>query len=324
MKKLFTPLFLLFAIHLAAHDFYDLNTIQTIEITFTESDDGAHNDGTANDGIYGAAIPLNSTLIQYYIYAENTNAGVFSSLRAEHEFHSINATTSEVSLTDIVINEFMASNDATIADQDGEFEDWIELYNGGETEIDLTGYFLSDDAENLTQWVFPEGTTITANGYLTIWADDDEDQAGLHANFKLSASAESIFLVNPDGEIIDAVVYTDQTADVSFARIPNGTGDFQASSPTFNDNNGGTTTSTISTELVNFTLKAFPNPARESFYLEIIETQLQQRPVSISNLNGTVLFQQEIRGTQEIDTSEWAAGLYIVRVGTSFLKVMIL
>ncbi|MEM1120834.1 MAG: lamin tail domain-containing protein [Bacteroidota bacterium] len=200
-------------------------------------DDGAHNDGAANDGIYGVELEINSTTIQYYIYAENNNAGMFSPQRAQHEFYTINASINNSIAGDLVINEFMASNDVTVADQDGEFDDWIELYNNTNASIDLTGYALSDDATELTQWTFPEGTTIAANDYLIVWADGDEEQAGLHANFGLSASGETIYLVNATGEIVDAVTYEGQTTDISFGRFPNGTGDFQTMNPTFNAQN---------------------------------------------------------------------------------------
>lgn len=197
-------------------------------------DDGAHNDGAANDGIYGVDLVITNTLVHYYIYAENDVIGRFSPERAAHEYHSINATRVA---GDVVINELMASNDMTAADQDGEFDDWIELYNNTSDPIDLGGYFLSDDSDNLTAWAFPQGTQIATNGFLIVWADDDLDQSGLHTNFRLSAAGESVFLSNPGGTIIDEVSYVDQITDLSFARIPNGTGDFIVTLPTFNTNN---------------------------------------------------------------------------------------
>jgi len=97
---------------------------------------------------------------QYYIYSENDNAGIFSPQRAEHEFYAFTATTSNPPVGDIVINEFMASNDATVADQDDEFDDWIELYNNSDSDIDVSGYFLSDDPEDQMKYELPEGTML--------------------------------------------------------------------------------------------------------------------------------------------------------------------
>lgn len=285
-------------------------------------DDGAHNDAAANDGVYGVDIDINNSLTQYYIYAENNNSGMFSPQRAEYEYHTITATTTNPTVGDLVINEFMASNDAAVADQDDEYDDWIELYNNSSSAIDLEGYFLSDDGTDLMQWSFPAGSEIEANGYLVVWADNDEEQSGLHANFKLSAAAESIFLLDASGAIIDEVSYVDQTADISFGRIPNGTGSFQTMEPTFNAENIGTTgTSDMVQESV--ALKAFPNPADNSFTLEIDGKDQKDRQVLIYNLQGITVYQNTIYGNTWIDTTDWAAGMYIIRVENAFLKVII-
>ncbi|MGB7329028.1 MAG: lamin tail domain-containing protein, partial [Rubripirellula sp.] len=76
-----------------------------------------------------------------------------------------------------------ASDDAVLSDPDeaGAFEDWIELYHPGTISVDLSGFYLTDDAEDPTQWQFPAGSTIEAGGYLIIWADNDADQGNDHA-----------------------------------------------------------------------------------------------------------------------------------------------
>lgn len=285
-------------------------------------DDGAHNDGAANDGIYGVALEVTNALTQYYIYAENDNIGKFSPARAEYEYHSFTATSTNPTLGDLVINEFMASNDATHADQDGEFDDWIELYNKSSAAINVEGYFLSDDADNVMKWTFPAGTEIEANGYLVVWADDDEDQSGLHASFKLSAAAESVLLADPTGTVIDEVSYVDQTADVSYGRLPNGTGDFYLMNPTFQAENTGTT-STQELGAQTAVLTAYPNPVDHSFQLEIKGGDQQERVVSVYNINGSRIYQGTIFGETQIDASDWTAGLYIVRVDQAFLKVVV-
>ncbi|MFK7903554.1 MAG: lamin tail domain-containing protein, partial [Chitinophagales bacterium] len=286
-------------------------------------DDGAHNDGAANDGVYGAEVMVSSALTQYYVYAENNNAGIFSPERAAHEFYSFTATVSEPTVGDLVINEFMASNDISVADQDGEFDDWIELYNNSSSSINLEGYFLSDDSDDLTQWEFPSGTVIPANGYLTVWADNDEEQLGLHTNFKLSASAESIFLVNPSGEIVDEVSYVDQTTDVAYGRFPNGTGNFQEIPATFGTENGVVVD--IETPLLErLVLKATPNPASTSFSLQINASQQKDRSVTIYDLTGKQVYQNVASSsTLLVDTSDWSAGVYVVKVEGAFLKVLV-
>ena len=282
-------------------------------------DDGAHGDGAANDGTYGVAIGVVNTFTQYYIYAENSNIGKFSPQRAEYEYHSFTATTTSTTAGDLVINEFMASNSATVADQDGEFDDWVELYNNTSSPIDLGGYYLSDDAADLMKWQFPAGTFIDGNGYLIIWTDDDEDQAGLHTSFKLSAAAESVILSDASGTVIDEVSYLDQATDISYGRYPNGTGNFQTMSPTFNAENM-VTTGTSDSEMEAVVLKVFPNPARNEITVSAGEVLTS---VLVFNLTGQVVSEHFPNGTEEqIDVSQLAGGMYFIRAVTRDERVL--
>ncbi len=128
---------------------------------------------------------------------------------------------------DVVINEFMATQDL-FTDPAGEVEDWIELRNNTESALDLGGVYMTDNPSNLKQWAFPAGTQIPADGYLIIWADEDLDQEGLHAGFKLSSGGERIILSNPDLAVVDSTTFGAQTLNVAMARIPDGTGPFLA------------------------------------------------------------------------------------------------
>ena len=138
----------------------------------------------------------------------------------------------------VVINELMALNTLTVADQDGEFDDWIELYNTSDETVDISGYFLSDDDNNTTKWKIPAGTTIKGKGYIIIWADSDLKQAGLHADFKLSADGEEVILSLPDATQSDRIEYPMNTLEQSYSRVPDGTGDFTWKSASFGTTNG--------------------------------------------------------------------------------------
>ena len=131
----------------------------------------------------------------------------------------------------VAISEFLASNKRTNKDPQGEFEDWIELINYGNTDIDLSGMYLSDDKDNLSKWKIPTGTQIKAGGYLIIWADEDGSSEGLHANFKLSKSGEVIFLVK-DNAIVDQIEFGPQASEVSSGRLSGHTGKLEKLSPT--------------------------------------------------------------------------------------------
>jgi hypothetical protein len=187
-------------------------------------DDGMHNDGAANDNIYGADVIVTGGFIEYYIYAENNTIGKFSPTNAEHEFYNITAQAK--ALGSLVINEFMASNNTAVADQDGDFDDWIEIYNNGNVAIDIDNYKLTDDANDYTQFSFPSGTTINPNEYIVVWADGDLTQAGYHADFKLSSNGETILLTDSNLVIVDSISYSSQISDTSYGRLPNGTGSF--------------------------------------------------------------------------------------------------
>jgi hypothetical protein len=109
---------------------------------------------------------------------------------AEEATHSYSVALTTAGRTSVVINELMADNENTIADPQGDFDDWIELRNVTDQEVDLTGRYLTDDPTNPRKWQFPDGTTMSANGYLLVWADEDgSDTLGLHANFKFEKSA---------------------------------------------------------------------------------------------------------------------------------------
>ena len=189
------------------------------------------------DGTFTAELPLAAPQTEYYLYAENDGIGRFAPRRAEHEFFTFTAGTTSALNGDLVINEIMAANDTTRADQDGEFDDWIELHNNLDTEINLGGFYLSDNANNPTKFEFPAGTIIPEGGYLIVWADQDTLQEGFHANFRLSAGGEFVILSDGDLGVIDSIAFGEQEPDVSFGRFPNGTGDFRAMIPTFSAEN---------------------------------------------------------------------------------------
>jgi hypothetical protein len=272
-------------------------------------DDGLHNDGAASDNVYGtASLLINNAYMQYYIYAENNTIGAFSPARAEYEFHSI-AAINNINLGEIVINEFMAQNTETVTDPAGQFEDWIELYNNTTSPLLLDGLFLSDTATNLQKWQFPNGITIEPGSYLIVWADEDLTEDGLHADFKLSASGESVILSKADGTIVDSIDYTTQTANVSYARNPNGTGNFVTQAPTFNGNNQ--TLSVNENEYQNYDIAIYPNPSSSN--INIISA-FTLGTIEIYNLMGQKVFTQNESSNQVlINVSHLPSGNYLLK-----------
>ena len=122
------------------------------------------------------------------------------------------------------INEILVNNDTTNTDESGEYDDWIEIYNTSGEDIDLSGMYLTDNADNLTKWQFPfGGVMLEAGSYLLVWCDENQEQGPLHTNFKLSSEGEFIALTAEDGvTITDSITFGQQSADVSFGRMPDG------------------------------------------------------------------------------------------------------
>ena len=124
----------------------------------------------------------------------------------------------------LFINEFLASNDTCCTDEEGEFDDWVELYNSSSDPIDVGGMFIADNL-NDDLYLIPNSnssqTTVPANGYLILWFDKDEEQGILHLKVKLSADGESVILIDKDGvSVIDSLTFESQKTDVSMGRDP--------------------------------------------------------------------------------------------------------
>lgn len=192
------------------------------------TDNGSANDGAAGDGVYGVLLPVTGVggqKVRYYVGA--TGAGAFSPqnflpLRSELDPVVITFPGGAVA-SDVVINEFLASNTTVIQDPAGAFEDYVELYNKGVATIDLSGKYMSDTLGNPTKWQFPSGVMIAPGQSLIIWADEDMAEGPTHADFKLSAGGEEIGLWDTDGlTLLDSVTFGAQSANVSTGRLADG------------------------------------------------------------------------------------------------------
>jgi hypothetical protein len=104
----------------------------------------------------------------------------------------------------------MAANDRVLADEDGDYPDWLELRNLSAAEVDLAGWSLTDDPNNLSKWQFPS-TRLPSGGYLVVFASGKNRRSGgtapLHTSFKLEASGEYLALLEPDGTVATAYAH---------------------------------------------------------------------------------------------------------------------
>jgi hypothetical protein len=261
-------------------------------------DDGNHNDGIASDGLYGAKISNCSNALDYYIYADNDSAGVFSPNRAAYEYYSIH---NQILAGDLVINELMSNNNSIVSDNSGKFDDWIELFNPNSTAVSTKGLFLTDTLGILHKWELPN-FSIPPLGYLIIWADEDGSQGDMHSNFQLSNLGEQLTLTNNDSLVIDSITYQTQLSDISFGRSPNGSGQFMMLTPTFNYNNDFPN----SINDINDKLVFFPNPFSDILYVK------DNDEIEVRSILGKLVYLAS--NVNRIQTSDWDAGIYFLHL----------
>jgi len=187
----------------------------------------------------------------------------------------------------LVINELMADNTGSARDQNGDADDWIEIYNTGNSAVNIGRTYLTDNQTAAAGWRVPDNnpaaTTIPPKGFLLIWADDETDEGTLHASFKLGADGENIRLFAADGKtLIDEVTFGRQDKDRSYGRIPDGSEDWQTiATPTPGKSNTSAPISVVITEIMYhpYHSETSPEDIRQE-YIELFNRGTE--PVSLS------------------------------------------
>lgn len=128
----------------------------------------------------------------------------------------------------LYINEVLSSNDSSEQDEDGDYSDWLEIWNAGAEAVDLAGWGLSDNSANPFKWTFG-AVAIQPGEFLVVWASSKNRPAvtngnQLHAGFAISAGGEELLLTRPDGVRIDEFAPFAIPTDFSLGRQPDGTG----------------------------------------------------------------------------------------------------
>lgn len=144
-------------------------------------------------------------------------------------------------LQEVYINELMPSN-GLVQDEYGEADDWVEIFNGSSQTIFLGGLYLSDDLNDLKKWRISAPKTLLPGDFGLIWLDEQEEQGGLHANFKLNKDGEFVALSQEfDGEIhlLDVVEFPETSLNISYGRKEDGNSEwvhFNAFTPESSNN----------------------------------------------------------------------------------------
>lgn len=267
-------------------------------------DDGLHLDALAADGIYSASIPPSSGGDTIYYFIDHADALGSTGREPRHGFKKIAIENAP----QIFINELMAKNVSTVADNYGEFDDWLELYNASTTQS-LENFYLSYDISDPAKWKLPD-TAIAQNDFMLIWCDEDKYQGSNHANFKLSGSGESVYLFLNNGIRflpLDSIIFGVQADNVSIGCYPDGV------KPIVNQNPATPSASNIINAVIehdNFVLNIFPNPASDILHLQANE----KADVNIYNSVGGLMYSETCNGNSIINLSTWSSGLYMLTV----------
>ncbi len=168
---------------------------------------------------------LSPTEIQYQLEAPEETSGFFRLIIDDQ------AEAKRL----LSLNEIMSNNQSTLADDDGDFSDWIELYNPSDETVSLEQWYLSDDLEELQKWRFP-ARTIEPKSYLLVFASGKNRpplSGPLHTNFRISADGESILLSYGENQLIDQITLGRLENDESLGKIAESADDWQVYSPAF-------------------------------------------------------------------------------------------
>ncbi|MCD6346328.1 MAG: lamin tail domain-containing protein, partial [Bacteroidales bacterium] len=198
--------------------------------------------------------------------------------------------------TGIYINEVMARNISTLADEFGNFVDWIEVYNDNNTAVDLGGFYftdlLSSSEKSLVPVGQPEKTTVPAKGYLIFWPDANNGLGANHLNFQLAGAGEQVGLFQKIGSVttvIDSLTYPVQTADVSYGRNGDGGSEWMYfTSPSPLSSNAGTGIDYLSMGR-GIDLLIFPNPVENELFVKLNDNTAGYVEWKIVGLDGREL-----------------------------------
>ncbi|MED5316152.1 MAG: lamin tail domain-containing protein, partial [Candidatus Neomarinimicrobiota bacterium] len=228
----------------------------------------------------------------YYWYLLATSEGV-SERYPVYDFMSFEVID-QVSVQPVLINELLAINETMNMDEAGEYDDWIELWNYSDLQVDLSHHYLTDVYDDLEKWQFPDsGVVIDPGEFLIIWCDDDQEQGSLHTNFKLSSGGEYLALVLPDGQtILDSITFPVQDQDVSYGRSINDQDQWIYMTPSPGASNSDLMVQNDPVPVHAFRInRLYPNPFNSSLRVEFTVDKVHD-PVEIHliSLTGRTVF----------------------------------
>jgi len=276
---------------------------------------------TTSDMIFDMDLTCTMSIISNIVTDPIYSAKLGSDMTLKAIFEE--STPVEDTKPSIVINEIVSSNDM-IRDEFGEKDDYIELYNTGDKDVNIAGLFMTDTPVNptLVEIAATDAakTTVPAHGRLILWADNEPEQGLLHMAFKLGKEGETIVLSrkNKLGQIetIDAVTYPLMEANLSYSRRPDGSANWVLQDPTFNFTNDN---AIAVEEVAKSSIDLYPTLVSESFSVRNASGLL----LTVTDLTGKVVYKGSCASDVEtISASSLKSGMYLVTVGRDRFKII--
>ena len=214
----------------------------------------------------------------------------------------------------------MASNSNTVADEFGEYDDWVEIFNGGTGSVWLGDKYLSDNYLNPSRWQMPD-VEIQEGEFMLFWADNDTEQGDFHTSFKLSAAGEEIGIYDSQENNyaeIEFTVFGVQQSDISIGRIPDGTGDIvflSYATPGYSNTGPPLNINSLS----RYELKVFPNPFNNVLNITFSEVYGNNIIIKVHDITGRLISENHLDNAQEIvslsnDELKMNSGVYVLTV----------
>jgi len=241
-------------------------------------------------------------------------------------------------VNNVFINEFLASNDNINTDENGDYDDWIELFNNNDFPINTAGLYITDNLDNPYKYRIPfyseEETTIPAKGHLLLWADDETTQGILHLNFKLDNEGEEIGLVQvleSDTMFIDSLTYSEQETNISYGRYPDGFDNWRYfENPTPSDSNKMISDVTDDKLVpVSYSLSQnYPNPFNPITKIRYVLPVTNKVELKVYDVLGrevaTLVNEEQVAGYYEVElnANNLSSGIYFYRIKSGdFIKI---
>ncbi len=270
-----------------------------------------------SSGVLTLKGPDNSTLDAYSYSATAENAswgrqtdGATTSIQFATPTPGVTNSLVIVSAPTLYINEVLAASVNDIDDNAGQKEDWFEIYNPNSFDVNIGGYYFSDNPENPMKWqvpsFYPDSVTIDAGGWLLFFADEDMGQGVLHSSFRLSNNQEALRFSSPDGiSLIDEITWQGLDSDTSLGRQFDGDPTWVLFTGTTPDASNNTGIVSVKEETKVSDISIYPNPTQGVLRIS--------KPSSgeLFDLNGTVVMRYTNVST--IDLTVLSSAVYILR-----------